>query len=256
MGLSLASSARPSARAPTKFTREVMCRGDNPGDLCWNCTAQASAKILQLSPNIIWLDYCRLRYSDVSLQGVVDVSDKACQSDPENAPSPSNFDKTMSDLINHLASNVSQGSSGGLMFATGTASISKSQRNRYAFVQCNRDISADECGWCLQNAASDIAGCSKGKQGALIYEGSCRLSYGLQNFLLSQPMIVLPDYDLPQINLRAIQDATDNFSEANKLGEGGFGPVYKGKLPDGQEVAVKRLATASGQGLREFSNEV
>ncbi|KAF3776842.1 G-type lectin S-receptor-like serine/threonine-protein kinase [Nymphaea thermarum] len=53
------------------------------------------------------------------------------------------------------------------------------------------------------------------------------------------------DYDLPQITLRAIQDATDNFSEANKLGEGGFGPVYEGKLPDGQEVAVKRLATGA-----------
>ncbi|KAF3776427.1 hypothetical protein EJ110_NYTH40158 [Nymphaea thermarum] len=62
-------------------------------------------------------------------------------------PSLSNFDKTLSDLINHLASNVSQGSSGGLMFAMGTASISKSQRNTYTFVQCNRDISADECGW-------------------------------------------------------------------------------------------------------------
>ncbi|KAF3791394.1 Cysteine-rich repeat secretory protein 38 [Nymphaea thermarum] len=214
MGLSLASSAR----APTKFTGEVMCRGDNPGELCWNCTAQASAKILQLCPN-------SKTASDVSLQGAVDVSDKACQSDPENAPSPSNFDKTLSDLINHLASNVSQGSSGGHMFATGTASISKSQRNTYAFFQCNRDISADQCGWCLQNAASDIAGCSKRKQGALIFEGSCRLSYGLQNFLLSQPMIVLPekqkykieaddnhgnatekdaDYDLPQITLRAI----------------------------------------------------
>ncbi|KAF3776408.1 putative L-type lectin-domain containing receptor kinase S-5 [Nymphaea thermarum] len=64
------------------------------------------------------------------------------------------------------------------------------------------------------------------------------------------------DYDLPQITLRAIQDATDNLSEANKLGEGVFGPVYMGKLPDGQEVAVKRSATASGQGLREFRNEV
>ncbi|KAJ9686788.1 hypothetical protein PVL29_015575 [Vitis rotundifolia] len=40
------------------------------------------------------------------------------------------------------------------------------------------------------------------------------------------------------------------------LGQGGFGPVYKGKFPDGKEVAVKRLSSASGQGLVEFKNEV
>ncbi|XP_009757784.1 cysteine-rich receptor-like protein kinase 10 isoform X1 [Nicotiana sylvestris] len=50
--------------------------------------------------------------------------------------------------------------------------------------------------------------------------------------------------------------ATNNFSLGNKLGEGGFGPVYKGKLPDGQEVAIKRLSTSSGQGLLEFKNEI
>ncbi|EFH64863.1 predicted protein [Arabidopsis lyrata subsp. lyrata] len=49
--------------------------------------------------------------------------------------------------------------------------------------------------------------------------------------------------------------ATDDFSDENKLGEGGFGPVYKGKLIDGEEVAIKRLSLASGQGLVEFKNE-
>ncbi|KAL5772802.1 hypothetical protein ACOSP7_012420 [Xanthoceras sorbifolium] len=53
-----------------------------------------------------------------------------------------------------------------------------------------------------------------------------------------------------------IKKATNNFSSENKLGEGGFGPVYKGKLPRGQEIAVKRLATTSTQGFEEFENEV
>jgi hypothetical protein len=53
-----------------------------------------------------------------------------------------------------------------------------------------------------------------------------------------------------------IANSTNNFSAQNKLGEGGFGPVYKGNLPDRQDIAVKRLATNSGQGLVEFKNEV
>ncbi|KAF3447844.1 hypothetical protein FNV43_RR08550 [Rhamnella rubrinervis] len=53
-----------------------------------------------------------------------------------------------------------------------------------------------------------------------------------------------------------IVEATNNFSLETKLGEGGFGPVYKGKLPEGQEIAVKRLSRTSGQGLVEFKNEL
>ncbi|KAL5772686.1 hypothetical protein ACOSP7_012290 [Xanthoceras sorbifolium] len=57
-------------------------------------------------------------------------------------------------------------------------------------------------------------------------------------------------------SLTAIQTATNNFSDANKLGQGGFGPVYKGELPNGKEIAVKRLSIRSSQGLEEFRNEV
>ncbi|XP_027192295.1 cysteine-rich receptor-like protein kinase 10 isoform X3 [Cicer arietinum] len=62
--------------------------------------------------------------------------------------------------------------------------------------------------------------------------------------------------DLPIIPLTIIEKITDNFSQSTKLGEGGFGPVYKGILPDSTEVAVKRLAEMSGQGSEEFKNEV
>ncbi|KAL2462694.1 G-type lectin S-receptor-like serine/threonine-protein kinase CES [Forsythia ovata] len=57
-------------------------------------------------------------------------------------------------------------------------------------------------------------------------------------------------------SLENIAMATNNFSTANKLGEGGFGPVYKGVLPGGQEIAIKRLSRNSGQGLTEFKNEI
>ncbi|KAF9593832.1 hypothetical protein IFM89_025617 [Coptis chinensis] len=50
--------------------------------------------------------------------------------------------------------------------------------------------------------------------------------------------------------------ATENFSLSNQLGTGGFGSVYKGKMPNGEEIAVKKLAVGSNQGVEEFSNEV
>ncbi|OMO64987.1 hypothetical protein COLO4_31644 [Corchorus olitorius] len=61
--------------------------------------------------------------------------------------------------------------------------------------------------------------------------------------------------ELVLLDFQKLAAATNNFDPINKLGKGGFGLVYKGKLEDGQEIAVKRLSTASGQGLEEFMNE-
>ncbi|XP_058224537.1 G-type lectin S-receptor-like serine/threonine-protein kinase CES101 isoform X1 [Rhododendron vialii] len=63
-------------------------------------------------------------------------------------------------------------------------------------------------------------------------------------------------HDLKMLSFASIVEATSNFSRENKLGQGGFGPVYKGTLQEGQEIAVKRLSRTSGQGLVEFKNEL
>ncbi|KAF9616866.1 hypothetical protein IFM89_032716 [Coptis chinensis] len=59
-----------------------------------------------------------------------------------------------------------------------------------------------------------------------------------------------------QFNFDTVRVATEDFCDSNKLGEGGFGLVYKGKLSDGKDIAVKRLSRNSGQGIEEFKNEV
>uniref|UniRef100_A0A6N2KS39 non-specific serine/threonine protein kinase n=1 Tax=Salix viminalis TaxID=40686 RepID=A0A6N2KS39_SALVM len=64
------------------------------------------------------------------------------------------------------------------------------------------------------------------------------------------------DQDLAFFKLSTISAATNNFSADNKLGQGGFGSVYKGELPDGEKIAVKRLSKNSKQGIEEFTNEV
>ncbi|KAL3742020.1 hypothetical protein ACJRO7_017497 [Eucalyptus globulus] len=62
--------------------------------------------------------------------------------------------------------------------------------------------------------------------------------------------------DVPLYDLSTIASATNNFSVLNKLGQGGFGSVYKGIMDNGTEIAVKRLSKHSGQGAEEFKNEV
>ncbi|XP_059436366.1 uncharacterized protein LOC132169331 [Corylus avellana] len=57
-------------------------------------------------------------------------------------------------------------------------------------------------------------------------------------------------------SLKQINVATNNFDPANKIGEGGFGPVYKGLLSNGTVIAVKQLSSKSSQGNREFLNEI
>ncbi|CAL2228042.1 unnamed protein product [Prunus armeniaca] len=59
-----------------------------------------------------------------------------------------------------------------------------------------------------------------------------------------------------QYDFETIRSATDDFSDANKLGQGGFGAVYKGRLANGTYIAVKRLSKNSEQGDREFKTEV
>ncbi|KAK3416716.1 hypothetical protein EUGRSUZ_H02483, partial [Eucalyptus grandis] len=62
--------------------------------------------------------------------------------------------------------------------------------------------------------------------------------------------------ELTLFSFDSILLATNNFNSINKLGQGGFGPVYKGKLKDGKEIAVKRLSSSSSQGVEEFKNEI
>ncbi|KAM3342250.1 hypothetical protein P3S68_027216 [Capsicum galapagoense] len=64
------------------------------------------------------------------------------------------------------------------------------------------------------------------------------------------------EFEVPLFQFSTIKRATNNFSVENKIGEGGYGHVYKGLLEDGQEIAGKRLSRTSMQGFDEFKNEV
>ncbi|KAL0443630.1 UNVERIFIED_CONTAM: putative leucine-rich repeat receptor-like serine/threonine-protein kinase, partial [Sesamum latifolium] len=86
--------------------------------------------------------------------------------------------------------------------------------------------------------------------GILWWKGCLRRKDTLQNDLKGL------DLHTGSFTLRQIRAATNNFDRANKIGEGGFGPVYKGLLSDGTIIAVKQLSSKSKQGNREFVNEI
>ncbi|VYS58488.1 unnamed protein product [Arabidopsis thaliana] len=73
---------------------------------------------------------------------------------------------------------------------------------------------------------------------------------------LPAPIGLVLGFSKSTFTYEELSRATNGFSEANLLGQGGFGYVHKGILPSGKEVAVKQLKAGSGQGEREFQAEV
>ncbi|XP_019155957.1 PREDICTED: G-type lectin S-receptor-like serine/threonine-protein kinase At4g27290 [Ipomoea nil] len=123
----------------------------------------------------------------------------------------------------------------------------------------------------IRMASSDLdyPSSSKGKKPKLIKLTSSILGGILVLSLSLTLVIILYKRKMKEIQLKlkweeeqtlfevsTITRVTHNFSLNNKIGEGGYGPVYKGVLDDGKEIAVKRLSKTSKQGLVEFKNEV
>ncbi|KAF3968592.1 hypothetical protein CMV_007544 [Castanea mollissima] len=95
----------------------------------------------------------------------------------------------------------------------------------------------------------------KGKEILLLNIGEAHKKSRSEN-MLGDNLNQLQVQELPLFDFEELANATNNFHQSNKLGQGGFGPVYRGILSDGQEIAVKRLSKTSGQGSEEFMNEV
>ncbi|RCV38882.1 hypothetical protein SETIT_8G178100v2 [Setaria italica] len=105
--------------------------------------------------------------------------------------------------------------------------------------------------------------CERNKQVIVFYD-SCLLRFAGQDYNSHAKMNVKEDEEVncglegrssefTMYNFSQVVEATSNFSEENKLGQGGFGPC---QFPDGLEIAANRLAWQSGQGFTEFKNDV
>ncbi|KAL5150616.1 Cysteine-rich receptor-like protein kinase 25 [Glycine soja] len=247
------------------------CRGDVVGYFCQFCVSTASREVLQRCPNrvsaIVLYDFCILRYSNENFFGNVTVYPSWHAVQSKNVSSKEEIQKGL-DFMRGLIRKATVETN--LLYYMDGFNLSSTQK-RYGLVQCSRDLTSDGCRECLEAMLAQVPKCCEQNLGWQVLAASCLIKKrsrrgrgkdgripdtidqsSYHNVQTEETLNV----DLPTIPLITILKSTDNFSEASKLGEGGFGPVYKGTLPDGRQIAVKRLSQASGQGSEEFKNEV
>ncbi|PKA46385.1 Cysteine-rich receptor-like protein kinase 10 [Apostasia shenzhenica] len=227
-------------------------------------------------------DLCVLRYSNERFFTVPDLQ-VSSRSNTETATRPEEFSRRNQGMLQKLSSDAAAAET---RFAVQTATSSGLQ-DAYGMAWCTLDLSGSDCLRCLDVAIPALA---MDRIGAQAESASCFIAFETHLFF-SQSFIVPSPAPSPQVSdnlggaggvnatgaagagrseaeeefssagsmrldLGAIRRATNYFSDSNKLGEGGFGVVYKGVLRDGQEVAVKRLSNSSWQGLMEMKNEI
>ncbi|KAF8030104.1 hypothetical protein BT93_E2512 [Corymbia citriodora subsp. variegata] len=259
-----------------------LCRGDLTAASCRACLNILASDIRRLCPlqkeALLYSDNCIMRYSDASFLGAVATEPSYMVKTVYNVSSPDMYDAALRKLLDDLWPRAAGG--GSLRkYASGNESAGPDMI--YALVQCTPDLTEQQCGDCLVIGVQTIRDCCARYTGGRFMVPSCLILYEANNQFfdkVSQPLPPPPPSPpqeadvLPpppgevvheintaeslQFDLGTIRTATDNFSDSRKLGQGGFGAVYKGQLLNGQEIAVKRLSQNSNQGEVEFKNEV
>ncbi|TVU01960.1 hypothetical protein EJB05_52609 [Eragrostis curvula] len=124
-------------------------------------------------------------------------------------------------------------------------------------VRC-KSSDADNLSQCSSAYHCDRAGSSySGDEGST---GNARRQYPQHATVTASPLVGLPEFSHlgwgHWFTLRDLEHATNRFSKENVIGEGGYGVVYRGRLINGNEVAVKKLLNNMGQAEKEFRVEV
>uniref|UniRef100_A0A0E0LLP5 Serine/threonine-protein kinase n=1 Tax=Oryza punctata TaxID=4537 RepID=A0A0E0LLP5_ORYPU len=282
--------AHSPATLPNNAYATPLCRGDANASACESCVATAFQDAQQLCPYdkdvFIVYDLCYLAFSNKNILAAAtyDGNPKILMNTQTVSAPAEVFDAAVATLLNATSRYAAENSS--RRFGTGEESFDSANPTIYGLSQCTPDMSPDDCRSCLGGIIALIPQYLSRRKGGRAIGMRCNFRYEVGPFFAGGSMLRLPapaaapppaqanstptaptgdsiqmaehieSTDSLFIDLSTLRAATGNFSESNRIGGGGFGSVYKGVLPSGEEVAVKRLSMSSGQGIEELKNEL
>uniref|UniRef100_A0A0E0LLS8 Uncharacterized protein n=1 Tax=Oryza punctata TaxID=4537 RepID=A0A0E0LLS8_ORYPU len=275
-----------SGTPPDAIYALALCRGDTNASSCATCVAaaiQAAQKHCALVKTVtIYDDPCIVRFSNLVFP-VSPPNNKgmfiAWDDNNVSAAAAAAFQAAVVRLANATAEHAATDSV--RRFATGEEeAFGEDYPKIYSLAQCTPDMTADDCRSCLEDIlVRMVPTYLVGRKGGRVLGMRCNFRFETYPFFFGQPLLQIPGSpasssapvngvpmesstdDMQSVgslllDLSTLRVATDDFSEHKRLGEGGFGVVYKGDLPKGQEIAVKRLARTSKQGIEELKTEL
>ncbi|KAK7271658.1 hypothetical protein RJT34_27738 [Clitoria ternatea] len=251
----------------------VQCFQDLSQVDCLQCFATSRTKLPRCLPSVsarIYLDGCFLRYDNYSfysedIDPLRDTVNCTSQSGsvvggPERLELSRRVGRVVDNVVRVAVSGDDHGGEG---FAVGEG------EGVYALAQCWKSVGRKGCGDCLRKAGNEVRGCLPNREGRALNSG-CYLRYSTVKFYNQRGgggggggdennFVQIPaSIKNSSLNYKyeTLEVATDYFSSSRKLGQGGAGSVYRGTLPNGKDVAVKRLVFNNRHWVDDFFNEV
>ncbi|XP_023914600.2 cysteine-rich receptor-like protein kinase 3 isoform X2 [Quercus suber] len=213
----------------------------------------------------LFLDGCYVRYDDYSFfNETLDVQDTTVCETQDFVGNHTVFAANVKVLARNLSVEAPKNDN----FFVGF--VNKGYITVYGLAQCWESVSGSACEDCLAKAVSNIGSCTPKEEGRVLNAG-CYMRYSTQKFYYNSSDLVgghnhvrkqlgglLSSLYKSKLNFsyESLEKATNYFHNSNKLGQGGSGSVYKGILPDGKVVAIKRLFFKNPQWVDDFFNEV
>uniref|UniRef100_A0A0E0EVM9 Protein kinase domain-containing protein n=1 Tax=Oryza meridionalis TaxID=40149 RepID=A0A0E0EVM9_9ORYZ len=265
-----------AGQAPDVVYVLALCRGDLNDTACGESVAYTFARLINEScvANYTAGAYYGDCTGVYSFQNFLDPSDATEDEEPFERWNVNNITgdgenvRFIAGLIQQLLSETVERAAGAAgRFATGVVDTGRTFPLVYSLAQCTPDLSAGDCLACLRRLTGMINSTMAVRMGAQIHVTRCHFRYEAYVFYDSKPMLHLTGAPAPAIpkSIMGLQARrTDNLQGEEELvwdleGKNPEFSVFEfdqGHFPDGIEIAVKRLASHSGQGFIEFKNEV
>ncbi|KAL0344018.1 UNVERIFIED_CONTAM: Cysteine-rich receptor-like protein kinase [Sesamum angustifolium] len=243
----------------------AQCYADLSHNDCLQCYAASRTRLPRCLPAVsgrIFLDGCFLRYDSYAFfnESVDPAWDGVNCNSSVGAGSGVGleFEKDVRELIDNVTASAVVNGRYAVMGSKGV----------FGLAECWNTVSREGCRTCLAKASKDIRGCLPSKEGRALNTG-CYLRYSTQKFFSNQSQetnsnsgasrrgaIVAIVFSVVAFCMLCLFAAPYGRWKKRKQGQGGAGSVYRGTLPNGKTVAVKRLFFSTRQWVDEFFNEV